>query len=322
MRNQDISFDTQQTCTHNPGGRVWLMRALWLLLAAGGAGCGAAEPLTEAGLGRQAQEQIMGNGMSLNGLTVNGLTVNGLTVNGLGLEGLASAEFRDWFAQDPAQHAVVMEYVVLCAAPSGVTLTYTPPDGTQSYTWGGRLGLAPDWAGGNPANLAEQQVVSACLLAHVNKYGVHVFLSLLGRTSTGGLIPYTNSELETYNQPESCFFGNLFNTEGGYVGSNATLASQESSVRACGLWREGSSGPIHQECPPLVHVGGCAERCTLDSSGDFYSHCTYGGRSYPALTTRIRRADVYQCGDGACQVSEACGTSDSPDSCRDCGPCR
>jgi len=55
--------------------------------------------------------------------------------------------------------------------------------GGISYTWAGLLGLAPHWAAGEPIPENEQQLVSACLGAHANRYGAHVPISLLGQTA-------------------------------------------------------------------------------------------------------------------------------------------
>ena len=222
--------------------------------------------------------------MTLNGMTLNGLSLNGLSLNGLSLNGLATETFSNWFGQWPVFNDMVMRYVVLCAVPAGASRTYVDPDTGRSYTWYGGLGLAPDWSNGSPASLAEQQAVSACLAAHANKYGLRIPVSLLGKTAQGQVIPYSASELATY-----------FN-------------------------REGSGGS--ESCAPLIYVGGCSSVCTLDASGTYYASCTYNGVTYRPLTTRVRAADVFQCGDGVCQFTESCGTGDTYDSCKlDCGTC-
>ncbi|HZH16689.1 MAG TPA: hypothetical protein VE057_20210 [Archangium sp.] len=43
--------------------------------------------------------------------------------------------------------------------------------------------MAPAWSNGSPVALEEQQVVSACLGALVNKYGRSVLISILGSTA-------------------------------------------------------------------------------------------------------------------------------------------
>jgi hypothetical protein len=71
----------------------------------------------------------------------------------------------------------------------------------------------------------------------------------------------------------------------------------------------------------MVFVGSCKDFCTLDASKTFYESCTQGGKTYKPLTTRLRPQEVYDCGDGVCQISESCGTRSEYWQCKDCGPC-
>jgi hypothetical protein len=259
------------------------------------------------------------NGLSVNGLSVNGLSVNGLSVNGLSVNGLLSATFRDWFEADPATRDRVMKYIVLCAVPAGQTRTYTSLVTGLSYSWPGQFGLAPTWSEGAFAPEVEQQLVTACLAAHTNKFGINIPISVLGRNALGQDLPYTSSELATYSENEACFFGNAFN-DAGIFAANARffLHASESTSRACGLSsRHGST-----DCSPIVHVGSCKEFCTMDSTRTYYTQCTYNGVSYKPITTRIQPQDIYRCGDGVCQFTERCGTGGTYDNCLvDCGSC-
>ncbi|WP_375765408.1 hypothetical protein NR798_27250 [Archangium gephyra] len=262
------------------------------------------------------------NGLSLNGLSLNGLSLNGLSLNGLSLNGLSTARFDTWFQTDPELHAAVMEYVVRCAAPAGVSRTYTSPSTGRTWSWMGALGLAPDWSNGAPATLAEQRIVSACLAAHVDKYALHISISVQGLSATGVAIPTTDWELMVYSDQEACFFGNLFNTEGVYAANDGRpLNERESTARACALSSKRDAEA--QPCAPLMRVEhDCVRFCTLDASRRFYVSCTYNGITYPAITTRLLHSEIYTCGDGICQMTEQCGTGESYDNCgRDCGPC-
>jgi hypothetical protein len=270
------------------------------------------------------REQAMGglNGLAFNGLAFNGLAFNGLAFNGLALAGLSSPEFHSWFQQDPALARDVMKYLAQCALSTGQTRTYTSPFTGTTYTWEGNLGLAPDWASGAPASLDEQQLISACLAAHTNKFGVHVPISVLGVRATGEPIPYTQKELEDFPEKEACFFGNLFTDQGVFAGDDGhPLHHDTSSARACA--RTSEKGDDSQPCLPLVRVQlKCDGFCEKDASKTFYTRCTYDGVTYKPLTTRMRKDDLFLCGDGICQYTESCGTSDTPDSCRkDCGLC-
>ncbi|WP_241759066.1 hypothetical protein [Pyxidicoccus parkwayensis] len=305
-----------------------------------------APPEVLASTASTAQALNSDNGFSVNGLSFNGLSFNGLSFNGLSFNGLSSSAFANWFHQDPALAQMVMRYVVRCAVPAGQTRTYTDASTGQQYTWTGGLGLAPSWAAGAPATLTEQQVVSACLAAHANKYGQHVPISVQGKRADGSRIPVTDEELKQYQWRESCFFGNLFTGEGVYVGRDkGRLKPRESSSRACSvvasrgdkedevaeaLGSEDESSDDSSEdlelnrrrCTPLGYVGRCARHCVLDASKDFYAACTWNGVTYPALTTRLDKRSLYKCGDGICQPTESCGTKNDYLTCKDdCGTC-
>lgn len=281
----------------------------------------ACEPVEGAPEPEHPSHQAQGLDVT-NGLSLNGLSLNGLSLNGLSLNGLSTSAFHAWFQLEPALHDAVMKYVVACAAPLGVLRTYTSPSTGQTYVWTGTLGLAPDWLQGAPATVAEQRIVSACLAAHANKYGLHVPVSVQGLSATGVAIPTTAVELLLYSEREACFFGNVFSGEGLYVGNDGRpLNDRESTARACAL--STSRNLVSQECAPLVRVEqDCGRFCTLDASRKFYVSCTYDGITWPAITTRMRRSDIYTCGDGLCQYTEKCGTGETYDNCgRDCGPC-
>lgn len=278
-------------------------------------------------VGTAKQENVSDNGLSVNGLSVNGLSVNGLRIgssggNGLGSNGLtattglATTDFANWFSNN-SEADVLMTYIVKCALPSGQTLSYTPTGTSTTYTWDGELGLASNWTSGKAPTVAEKQVVSACLAAHVNKFGVSVPISILGLDGNGSAIPYTSQELTDYPVTEGCFFGNLFDTIAPVKVGNDGLsyASSESGRRMCA-----ASGSDALGCG-LAWVGSCSTYCTKDSTNTYYVSCTYSGVTYKPITTRIV-SEVYTCGDDQCQVSEKCGTGSTPDNCGfDCGAC-
>jgi hypothetical protein len=275
-----------------------------------------------ASMDGRAPNGLVINGLVINGLGPHGLAVNGLASHGLGSVGLNSPSFINWFSQNPALNDTVMRYVVFCAANSGEQRGFVNPYTGITHTWNGGLGLAQRWAEGSPATLAEQQVMSACLAAHVNTYGRHVQISLLGEKANGQPIPIAPGELAEYSTREACFFGNLFNGEGLYAGNDRNSLSPESSTpRRCGLSRTLSG--TDPECSPITRVGSCEQlACTMDPQSNYYRTCTYNGIQYKTLTTRLHPADVYTCGDGVCQVSERCGTGQTANSCGlDCGPC-
>ncbi|MCP3058713.1 hypothetical protein LXT21_08015 [Myxococcus sp. K38C18041901] len=299
----------------------------------GAAGCGVElEPVGEE-LGQLRVHALSVNGLSTNGLSTNGLSTNGLSTNGLSTNGLSTNGFRDWFNQDPSTADAVMSYVVTCAVAAGQTRTFTNPVTGVQYTWLGSLGLATNWANGVGATPAEQQVVSACLAAHANKYGLHVPISVLGRVAVTNpntpapAIPYTQAELDLYSEREACYFGNLFDGTGVFAANDQPyLAAERSTPRTCGL-----ASSATQQCPPITHLGMCATLCTparvtnannVTTDLPYYESCTHNGKTYQPITARIRPAEIYRCGDGVCQFTERCGTGTTALSCKaDCGAC-
>ncbi|HEU4382686.1 MAG TPA: hypothetical protein VFR85_04205 [Anaeromyxobacteraceae bacterium] len=289
------------------------------------AACGPLTPGERAAeQGLSAQNGLSPNGLSQNGLSQNGLSQNGLSQNGLSQNGLSQnglgTDFTTWFNHDAATSDVVMRYLVRCAVPAGESRTWKDPVTNVTYTWPGALGLAPGWASGSAATTAEQQVITACLAAHVNKYGVNVSISVQGRSSTGTAVPLEANELTTYLVREACFFGNLFRDEGVFVGlDHSPWSSKYSSARACAFDYAYGASP---DCAPIQVAGDCSALCALDAGGTYYTSCTYNGKTYKPVTTRLRSQDIYRCGDGNCQFTESCGWGYDWDSCRsDCGRC-
>jgi hypothetical protein len=297
-------------------------------LAAFTAACGPAsqaESSTEAlHLDFARAALVKDNGLSQNGLSQNGLSQNGLGQNGLSQNGLSQNGFKTWFNQNLASSDAVMKYLYACAAPAGWTLTWTNPTTGVPHGWAGVFGLASDWASGKPATAAERQVISACLAAHVNAYGMSVPISLSGYAATGTLIPHTSDEWSAFPIEEGVFFGDIFGTQGAFVCQmHAPYTAAQSSSRAC-AFDTSVAGPS-ADCAPMVNVGDCSAVCSGWKAKDHaYQKCTWNGVVYnKPITTRIQSQDLFSCGDGVCQFTEHCGTGTTADSCRaDCGVCQ
>jgi hypothetical protein len=280
----------------------------------------ACAPQSQAGATPEALLTTNGlsvNGLSVNGMSVNGLSVNGLSVNGLSVDGLATVGFLGWFEADPAMAAMVMRYIARCALPAGQSLSWEW-NGTP-YTWYGVLGLAPGWGGGAPISPAEQQLVTACLAAHSNRFGLHVGLSIRGPLPDGqSFIALDPGEDALFAKPEGCFFGNLFDGSGIYSGAFLpSWTAEETNPRGCAV-----EGGLPGSCPPMQHVGSCADFCTA-APGDgatVYASCTVNEVSYLPLTTYLSAGDVYRCGDDVCQFTESPYDQVTGAGCRaDCG---
>jgi hypothetical protein len=234
--------------------RVMAVAVLMGTMACGTVEDGVTEPSESVGTQQQelaGQNGLTLNGLTLNGLTLNGLTLNGLTLNGLTLNGLGTASFAEWFSVNKAQNAMLMKYIVQCAVAEGQARSFLDQSSGTSYQWQGSLGLAPNWASGQPINEAEQQVISACLAAHVNKFGLHVSLSVLGRTAQGQPISYSAAELQAFPRREGCFFGNLFTgVRRGELSARLRSVDRAERLRV----RVRPHGP-HPELRELLHAG-------------------------------------------------------------------
>ena len=261
---------------------------------------------------------LSSNGMSSNGLSSNGLSSNGLSSNGLSSNGLSSLSFANWWAsQTESYAAMVMRYVVKCAYSPSQTLSYTAPSGT-AYAWQGNLGIAPTWASGQPIPAIEKQLMTACLAAHANKFGIVLGISVLGLDAAGTPLPQAANELSTYSVAEGAFFGNLYDAAGIYACSDTLLPDNKSSARACAFNNQQSSGTA-SPCPEITFVGSCSTYCKKSpTNSPYWTSCTYKNVAYRPLTTHIPSSDVFVCGDGVCQVSESPGKGLTFNSCKDC----
>jgi hypothetical protein len=306
-------------------------RSLSIALALGSvallAGCGSeATGVThDAGdprLGAAMETLSADNGMSQNGMSQNGMSQNGMSQNGMSQNGFGTTAFQSWFNTDPALSDVVMKYVAKCAAADGTSYEWRNPSSGVTHRWSGLLGLAPGFAAGSAPTTAEKQLITACLAAHVNVYGVSVPISINGYRADGNSLGHAPDEWTTFPLDEGAFFGNVFDGQGVFVCQrHGTFTSDKSSVRAC-VQDTTVVGPSSQ-CAPLYNVGTCSEVCSSwSSTNKAYQSCTWNGVTYKPMSTRIRSQDVYTCGDGVCQVSEQCGFGTTAQSCRpDCGSC-
>jgi hypothetical protein len=321
----ELSDDPETTMTARTT-NIHLTATLLGALALAGCGAevtGVTSDAADKQLGAAIAQLQVENGMSQNGMSQNGMSQNGMSQNGMSQNGFATAAFQSWFNANPALSDTVMQYVAKCAAPAGTSYTWKNPTTGVTYSWSGLLGLAPGFAAGSAPTIAEQQVMTACLAAHVNKYGRSVLIAIEGKTAAGVKITVGANELTTYAKTEAGFFGNVFTGEGVFIcrdHSDYVSQSAKSSLRACAFNKQ-TVGPS-AVCPPLYYVGDCASMCQKNASGPYYDSCTFNGKTYQPLNTRIQASDIYTCGDGVCQASEHCGTGTTPDSCKaDCGVC-
>lgn len=147
------------------------------------------------------QAVVTANRLTMNRLTMNRLTMNSLSASKLSLNGTQLSATKLASTEDGRE---VLRYLIRCALPEGTSLT-TTVSGT-TYEFPGLIGLAPEWITG-PLSGTGRRWISACLLAHVNGYGVQVPISIRGNHPA---LTADNDERSYYGVQEVSFFGDLF----------------------------------------------------------------------------------------------------------------
>jgi hypothetical protein len=154
--------------------------------------------------------------LSTNGLTsTNGLmSSNGLSsINGLGsVNGLSSTNGL----MTTSGGRSTIAYLVKCALASGDSLVKQDQYGA-SFTFNGGMGLCPAWKTGSIHSSAFktcQNMLSACLMAHVNTAGVHIPIWMDSENRIDGKGASIGWGVDPTNYPaqEGTFFGNIIET--------------------------------------------------------------------------------------------------------------
>jgi hypothetical protein len=264
-----------------------------------GTGCIAA-PDDEA-VATAEESVVVLNGMVLNGMVLNGMVLNGAPTGAMAAGALspgALAALAPGALQDPSQTGdltrQLVRYAVGCAfTPSqSFAVTWTDSAGVvHDDVYAGDLGLAPGWATG-PLGSAGQQMVTACLAARVNRFGVSVQISL--RSQRDPLEDETTAaELAAYPYVEGAFWGNLFASQpwvkACYVQANVDHSRAAQRTCAAG-YVDPTTGAV-LECGIIDILGPCSRACSSFSSADqAYSGCfdpVTGGRSQYVITSGL-----------------------------------
>ncbi len=149
------------------------------------------------------------NALSYNALSYNALSYNALSYNALSYNSLAAIQDSSSAGTLSRQ---LLQYTVGCALNASQSFSFSWVDAQgnpQSATYAGQLGLAPGWANGPLTHRNEQELVSACLAARTNYFGVTVAISVRGEVEA--LLDNTSAaELAAYPYVEGAFWGNLF----------------------------------------------------------------------------------------------------------------
>jgi hypothetical protein len=215
------------------------------------------------------------NGFAANGFAANGFAANGFAANGFAANGLPLSPSAAAMARDPGSREL-FKYIVSCALPEGELLTLE--DQGQTYTFGGALGVAPEWLNG-ACDVSCQRWVTACVLARVNHLGQHVAISIRGENRALAVQPH---EMQEYTTREATYYGNFFQPISEVytcLPPNAT-----SILRVCGA--------SLSDCPMTV-AGSCRAVCGGPGQNLTFRDCAATTAALASRTTFSQTVTVF-----------------------------
>ena len=192
--------------------RLWRGLGMWWLIAMLG-GCGPQLPPEQPDPNAPSTDAMSFNAMSFNALTLN--RDPALRVSDTALRRVVDPDghFVDVLRDDYALE--FLQYLVTCALPADQSLTWEPA-GEKALNWEGNLGLCPQWLDEAPSEHAGewgsacQELVSSCMLAHVNAFGVSVPISVRGVDIEEHSLPLSPATESEFRWQEGSFYGNIF----------------------------------------------------------------------------------------------------------------
>ncbi|MEM9491784.1 MAG: hypothetical protein AAGC55_21740, partial [Myxococcota bacterium] len=251
-----------------------------------------------------SQAVLYDNKLTANKLTANKLTANSLaghaiasgrngsTLTAGNLEGLeATSDGRD-----------LLEYMTRCALAGGDTLEFEYDSVTYSFQ--GLLGLATEWESSS-LSAAKKELISACLLGHVNAYGTSVTVS--GRVA--GTLLADATERANYPVYEGTFYGQVFTSGSSTLyacqGDDYDIAIAHSPVdRADRVCTDSDTG-----CGSIVVTGRCREVCTTYTEHYGWTGCDGGGTTYDETFSVYIEAEDPDSADQSCGAGGTCTTT-------------
>ncbi len=231
---------------------------------------------------------IIPNAIIPNAIIPNAIIPNAIIPNAMDPGALAALQ-----SDSPAGQLsrMFIRYVVSCALEptQSFSFSWTETGGTvHAEVYPGKLGIAPGWATGPLTDVTEQRLISACVAARTNWYGVTVTLSL--RSKLDPLRTAVQSaELDAYPHVEGAFWGNLFTATPHintcYVSANVNLS--RAANRDCAAGHLDANGqPV--PCGMINILGDCSDYCSnLDPHERWFNSCEDPGEpgspSYSAV---------------------------------------
>ncbi|GAB4561227.1 MAG: hypothetical protein Tsb0020_08600 [Haliangiales bacterium] len=259
------------------------------------------------------------NRVILNRVILNRVILNRVILNSLSDENLSHGSVSKLKKTEEGRELLL--YLVRCALAEDDSLTITHKG--ESYQFPGLMGLATGWTEG-ALNATERRWVSACLIGHVNAYGVSVELSLRAPATIGA----SEAEMAAFPVYEATFFGDIFTApsdgidEAGAAADNANSADQpyeEDAAQLTAYACLGGAPDIAMAHAPsrslrvcadptpdceLPTLGYCRDVCETYITGFGWTDCWAEGEFYAETTSSFLRAD-----DGLCQ--ESCDGDDT-----------
>ena len=276
-------------------GRTLLVAGVVAVSLASAGGCAPLENEGEGDVGSAASAAIGLNALSplaldatasySTALTPAMLSGTALAPDGLG--GAALAAIEDQGASG-ALSRQLLSYTVGCALGPTQSFAFSWTDGssvTHSESYAGVFGLATDWQS-QPIAAAEQPWISACLIARVNYYGVHVTLSCRGDDAALGTTP---AEISDFPYQEGAFWGDLFSaTPTAYACDYVPdAAHSEAAWRVCSWGSDARGNAV--SCGILQPLGSCTALCAplTGAGGQYYPGCAVDPTSAATLTSEV-----------------------------------
>lgn len=220
-----------------------------------------------------APNSLVPNALAPNALAPNALAPNALAPNSLAPTALTALQDATVVGDLARQ---LLRYTVGCALAPTQSFSFSWIDAAgvvRDETYAGELGIAPDWAAAPLTDVTRQRLVSACLAARVNWYGVSVVISVRSVRQPLRTI-VTDEELADYPDIEGAFWGNVFSDtpylNACYHPGNEAIARAALRDCAVGHVEDGQTVP----CGIIALRGPCSEACPgFSAGGEYYPLC-------------------------------------------------
>ena len=183
---------------------------------------------------------------------------------------------------------LTVSYLVRCALAAADSLVKQDQNGV-SYTYSGEIGLAPQYkTGACDANC--QEMISSCMLAHVNTTGTHIPLWMVAP-----MTPIGWSQSPWYPTREGTFFGNIFQPDSsGLVRAHYCTAATVMNNAVPGRLGANQTGAPYTD--PYASPGYCDSSCKMTGANgkiDGASSCPADGYTWNNPIT-VWRGQVFQ----------------------------